>query len=77
MPLNLNFIFKCLPNSLGKFTKLLEPLLSYLRLHQVSIAGYIHDLITLSRSFVEFERNIKLIVTLLDTLGFVVHPDKS
>ena len=28
-------------------------------------------------SFFECERNIKLIVTLLDSLGFVVHPDKS
>ena len=31
----------------------------------------------MGRGFVECERNIKLIVTLLDILGFVVHPDKS
>ena len=31
----------------------------------------------MGRSFVECERNIKLIVTLLDSLGILVHPDKS
>ena len=72
--------FTCLPNGLcsgpRKFTKLLKPPISYLRLRQVTVAGFIDDLITMGRSFVECERNIKLIVTLLDSLGFVVHPDK-
>ena len=36
------------------------------------IAGFIDDLITLRRGFATCERNIKLIVTLLDSLGFVV-----
>ena len=31
----------------------------------------------MSSSFVECERNIKLIDTLLDSIGFVLHPDKS
>ena len=31
----------------------------------------------MDRIFAECERNIKLIVTLLDSLGFVVHPNKS
>ena len=52
-------------------------LLSYLRLQQVTLAVFIDDLITISRSFAEYERNIKLILTLCDSLGFVVHPDKS
>ena len=58
--------FTCLPNGLcsgpRKFTKLLKPLLSYLRLQQVTVAGFIDDLITLGRSFAKCERNIKLIV---------------
>ena len=41
------------------------------------ITLFIDDLITLGRSFVKFERNIKLIVTLLDSLGFAVHSNKS
>ena len=69
----------CLPNCLcsgsRKFTKVLKPPLSYLRLQQVTVAGFIHDLIILMRNFVKFERNIKLTVTLLDSLGFVVHPN--
>ena len=73
--------FTCIRNTLcsgpRKFTKLLKPPLSYLRLQQVTVAGFIDDLITLGRSFVKCERNIKLIVTLLDNLGFVVHPNKS
>ena len=72
--------FKCLPNGLcsgpRKFTKLLKPPLSYLRLQQVTVAGFIGDLITMGRCFVECERNIKLIVTLLHSLGILVHSDK-
>ena len=73
--------FTCLPNGHcsgpRKFTKLLKPSLSYLRLQQVTVTGFIDDLIILGRSFIECERNIKLIVTLLDNLGFAFHPDKS
>ena len=62
--------FTCLPNGLcsgpRKFTKLLKLPISYLRLQQVTVAGFIDDLIALGRSFVECERNIKLIVTHLD-----------
>ena len=65
-----------LPNGLcpvpQKFTKLLKPSLSYWRLQQVTVAGFIDDLITLGRSSVECEKKIKLILT----LGFVVYTDK-
>ena len=46
-------------------------------MQQVTVAGFIDNLITLDRSFVKCERNIKHIVVLLDSLGFVVHPNKS
>ena len=73
--------FTCLPNGLcsgpRKFTKLLKPSLSYLRLQQVTIAGFIDHLITLGKSFVKCERNIKLIVMLLVNLGFMVYPNIS
>ena len=71
----------CLPNGLcsdpRKFTKLLKPLLSYIRLKQVTVAGFIDDLVKLGRRFFRCERNIKFIVTLLDSLEFVVHPNTS
>ena len=73
--------FTCFPNGLysgpRKHTKLLKPPISHLRIQQVTVTGIIDDLITLGRSFVKCERNIKLIATLLDSLGFVVHPNKS
>ena len=53
--------------------KITKTPLSYLRLQQVTVAWFLDDLITMVRCFVECERNIKLIVTLLDSLGFVVH----
>ena len=66
--------FTCLPNGLcsglPKFTKLLKTPLSYLRLQKVTVAGFIDDLITLGRSFADCERNIKLILTLLQGLWF-------
>ena len=64
--------FTCLLKGLcsgpRKFTKLLKLLLSCLRLQQITVAGFIDDLITLGRRFVECERNTKLTVTLLDTV---------
>ena len=56
------FTFTCLPNGLfsspHKFTKLLKPLLSYLKLQQVTVLEFIDNLINLGRSFVKWERNI-------------------
>ena len=73
--------FTCLPNGPcsgpWRFTKLLKSSLSYQRLQQVTVAGFIDDLITLGRSFSKCYRNINIFVTLLDSLGFVVHPNKS
>ena len=53
---------------LPEYQKYLKLPLSYLRLQQVTLAGFIDDLITISRSFAEYERNIKLILTLSDSL---------
>ena len=59
-----------------EFTKLLKPLF-YTRLQQVFVLEFIHGLINFGRSFVEFEKNIKLILSLLDSLGFNFYPGKS
>ena len=48
----------------------------YLRLQQVAVSGFIDNVITLGRSFIEYERNIKLVITLSCSLGLVAHPDK-
>jgi len=73
--------FTCLPNGLcsgpRKFTKLLKPPLATLRLERRIISGYIDDLITVANTFTKCFENVKECVHLLDSLGFVVHPDKS
>ena len=59
------------------FTKLLKPPFSYLRLQEVAIAWFVDTFVTLGRSFVKFEKISNFNVTLIDSLGFVVHQDKS
>ena len=49
-----------------KITK--NPFFFYLRLHQVTAAGFIDDLIKLGASFVECELNFKLIITFFLTV---------
>ena len=71
--------FTCLPNYLcsgpRKSTKL--PPFPGLRLQLVAVTGLVDDLITLGRRFVKCERNIRLIVAVRNSLGFVVPLDKS
>ena len=54
-----------------------KPHLSYVRLQQVTATGFVGDSITLGRLFVECEKNIKVTVALVNSLGFVVHSDES
>ena len=59
-----------------KFTKLLKPLLSELRLDYVKIEACTDDLITLAYSFDIYFKNVWKCVKLLGNLGFVVHQEK-
>ena len=67
---NNNKLFKytVLPNGYTegprKFTKVMKPPLATLRKEKISIADYIDDLITMSKSFNQFLLNIDRIVTL-------------
>ena len=73
--------FTCLPNGLAlcprKFTKLMKPVFSYLRQQGHTSSPYIDDSILLGDSYNECASNVIDTVTLLDTLGFVPHPNKS
>ena len=73
--------FTCLPNGLSsgprKFAKLLKPPLSFLRKLLIAIVAYIDDLFTCSSSFKKCEFNVKRRVEVLDSPGFIVHPEKS
>ena len=73
--------FLCLPNGLcsgpRKFTKLLKPALATLRKEKVILSAYIDDIITLNKSQEKCFTNVLKCLELFDSLGFVVHPEKS
>ena len=73
--------FTCLPNDLCsiplKFSKLLKTPLAYLHKRLINVAAYIDDLFTCSLRYVKCEQNIKYSINLLESLGFIIHPEKS
>jgi len=73
--------FTCLPNGLcsgpRKFTKILKCPLSCLRAQDIIISSYIDDLITADIEFVRCFQNVLKTITMFDSLGFVIHPEKS
>ena len=73
--------FTCLPNGLcsgpRKFTKLLKPRLADMRKNKITVSSYIDDLITIAKSYATCYDSVLHCVQLLDSLGFVVHPEKS
>ena len=73
--------FVCFPNGLApcprQFTKLLKAVSSSLRkLGHISVV-YIDDTWLTSEDYNSCVNNIAETITLLDRLGFVIHPDKS
>eukprot|EP00794_Sanderia_malayensis_P002708 gene2708-3130_t len=75
------FHFTCLPNGLScgprKFTKLLKPALTSLRKLGINIIAYIDDLIIIGDSYQKYVNATQICVSLFDSLGFVIHPEKS
>jgi len=73
--------FTCFPNGLAlaprKFTKLLKPVYSALRLKGHISSPYIDDSILMGDNFSECAANVIDTVQLLDNLNFVPHPKKS
>ena len=75
------FQFTVLPNGYTggprKFTKLLKPPLAALRKMMVTLAAYIDDIFTINKTKYACGENVKKIVDMLQSLGFVIHPHKS
>ena len=73
--------FLVLPNGLcsepRKFTKLIKPPNSILRMEGHIIAIYIDDLINVGHTCDEYYKNIDSYINLLQHLGFKIHPTKS
>ena len=80
--LHKNVLYKitALPNGYTegprKFTKALKQPLSNIRKQGVIVAGYFDDLITLAITNGVCIQNISKIISSLDSLGFVIHPEK-
>ena len=75
------YSFQALPNGLSsgprKFTKLLKPPLAALREQNINIVAYIDDLIILDTSYEKCLNATQVCAQLFDSLGFVIHPNKS
>ena len=75
------FRFTCLANGVScgprKFTKLLKPALTSLRKLGINIVAYIDDLIIIDDSYQKCVKATQICVSLFDSLGFVIHPEKS
>lgn len=76
-----HFQFTCLPQGLTSaprvFTKMLKPVLAYLRKRGMIVSAYIDDCIFIGHSPSELASHIKFAVQLFDRLGLTIHPDKS
>ena len=78
---NMLFQFTCFPNGLAfcprKFTKLMKPVFATLRQFGHLSSGYIDDSWLMGPDWDDCAKNVVDAVKLLDTLGFVVQPEKS
>ena len=75
------FQYTCLPNGLSSaprvFTKLLKPVFSTLRKQGFESVPYIDDILLFGDSFDKSAQNVEITSSLLDSLGFTIHPEKS
>ena len=75
------FQFTCLPNGLAEaprqFTKILKVPFAHFRAQGQDNSANIDDSCLLGTSFDDCHRNVEMTTTLLDSLGFTIHPDKS
>ena len=69
--------YTCLPNRLTTAPRILKVSFSHLRKKGHTNVAYIDDSLLISNSFSECSVNISETVSLLDSLGFTIHPTKS
>ena len=71
----------CQPNGLccgpRKFTKLLKSPLGYLREQNCILSAYIDDIMVMDNSYDSCLSTVIKTVRLFDSLGFIIHPEKS
>lgn len=59
------------------FTKILKPVISYLREQNIIVSIYLDDIICIGKDFETCYKNILEICALLQSLGFVINTEKS
>ena len=73
--------FTCLPFGLNiapfVFTKILKPVLAYLRKLGFQLVAYLDDIMFIAQSFSECQNYTKESVKLLSYSGFIINNDKS
>ena len=61
----------------SQFTKLMKPVLAELRIKGTLVTGFIHDSLLVDTDYISCMNSIIEMISLADSLGFVVHPVKS
>ena len=73
--------FTCYPNGLApcprKFTKLMKVPLSHLRELNHFVIAYLDDFFMKAKSKAKCDNTVYAVITILQKLGFTIHPDKS
>lgn len=59
------------------FTKILKPIVSYLRKQNILISIYLDDILCINDDYQTCCKNIQIICDLLESLGFVINREKS
>ena len=75
------YTFLCFPNGLAccprMFTKLMKPVYSSLRKQGHESSSYINDSYLQADDYADCVTNVRETIQVLDSLGFIPHPDKS
>ena len=75
------FQFSCLPFGLNVspyvFTKVLKPVMNYLRLRGLSSVIYLDDILCIGKDFEDCKSNLRLTIELFNFLGFIINFKKS
>ncbi len=73
--------FTCLPFGLSSapwgFTKILKPVVAFLRKNGMKLIFYLDDILIISSSKEQAEKDFNIAKGLLEDLGFIVHQTKS
>lgn len=75
------FEFNCLPFGLNiapyVFTKLLKPIVKFLRNQGCMLVVYLDDILIIGNSYEECKNNVKTVIKLFEYLGFLVNYGKN